>query len=66
MLQFPSPDGAVVPLLEKAAGTLTKKLMLRFLFFIELNNDFVVVTVVGGGDPKMEIPPFLLRDPTEG
>ena len=66
MLQFPSPDGAVVLLLEKAAGTLTKKLMLRFLFFIELNNDFVVDAVGGGGDPNMETPPFLPRDPTEG
>ena len=54
----------LTPLPAEAAnvvGTFTKKLMLRFLFFIELNNDFGVVDdscigVGGGGGPITEIP----------
>ncbi len=57
---------------ENVDGTLTKKLMLRFRFFIELKSDFVVDVVVvvdskeevgGWGAPITEIPPFLPKDP---
>ncbi len=56
---------------ENVDGTLTKKLILRFRFFIELKSDFVVDVVVvdsgeevgGWGAPMTEIPPFLPKDP---
>ena len=54
----------LTPLPAEAAnvvGTFTKKLMLRFLFFIELNNDFGVVDDscigVGGGGWAAGCPP---------